>query len=524
MSETLGDLFAKAGRRFPDNVAIASLGRERTFAEVIDRGWRLAHALRDRGLPAGSSVAAMLGNRVESLEVYVGLALGGYTAVHVNDRLTAAEVDYVLTDSGAAGLVHTDGASPVAAQLTGAGALRAWLAIDDAPPAGAESFDAALDAADSSPLPIEADVEATALIGYTSGTTGFPKGVLVSHRAVVNCIKLVPFAYRLPLQGHAAFPGGWSFVSGLWGVIFPHFYTGGTVSFIPGATPDEWGRHMAEHRSTFTLGLTPLIPGLMAALREHPAALDSLQSVLHSGGPLPPELASDLVDLIGDRLVETYGMTEVVGPITITNRSDWRGQGAARNIFESVGRPLPTSSMRVADAAGATLPVGEVGELVISADTMFSGYHGQPEKTAHALRGDEYFTGDLGYRDEAGYYYLTGRAQDLIISGGANVYPAEVERVLLLMDEISEAAVFGLPDDRWGEAVSAAVVVAPGATLDEDAVRTFARGQLAGYKKPVHVFFVDQLPRNSGLKVMKHVLKEQLADAAGAHDTEGATA
>ncbi|MEO9321944.1 AMP-binding protein [Nocardioides sp. C4-1] len=524
MSETLGTLFANAGRRFADNVAIASCGQERTFAEVVDRGWRLAHALRDRGLEPGAKVAAMLGNRVESLEVYVGLALGGYTAVHVNDRLTPTEVDYVLTDSGAAGLVHTDGVSAVAARLTGAPGLAAWLAIDDEPPAGAESFAAVLDATDATPIAAEGpvDLESTALIGYTSGTTGFPKGVLVSHRAVVNCIKLVPYAYRFPLQGHAAFPGGWSFVSGLWGVIFPHFYTGATVSFIPGATPEEWGRHMAEHGSTFTLGLTPLIPGLMAALRAYPAALDTLQSVLHSGGPLPAELAEDLVALIDDRLVETYGMTEVVGPITITNRSDWRGLGRARNIFESVGRPLPTSSMRVVDPDGATVADGEVGELVIAADTMFSGYHGQPDKTAAALRDGEYFTGDLGYRDEAGYFYLTGRAQDLIISGGANVYPAEVERVLLLMDDVVDAAVFGLPDDRWGEAVSAAVVLAPGSTATADDVRAFARDQLAGYKKPVHVFFVDALPRNASMKVMKHVLKEQLAAAPTA--TEGASA
>jgi acyl-CoA synthetase (AMP-forming)/AMP-acid ligase II len=201
--------------------------------------------------------------------------------------------------------------------------------------------------------------------------------------------------------------------------------------------------------------------------------------------------------------------------------------GKARNIFESVGRPLPTSSMRVVDPEGATVPVGEVGELVISADTMFSGYHNQPEKTAVALRGDEYFTGDLGCRDEAGYYYLTGRAQDLIISGGANVYPAEVERVLLLMDDVVDAAVFGLPDERWGEAVSAAVVLAPGSTATPDDLRAFARTQLAGYKKPVHVFLVDELPRNASMKVMKHVLKEQLSgevpDAAG-NQSKGASA
>lgn len=510
MSETLGELFGKAGTRFSANVAITSRGRQRTFAEVIDQGWRLAHALRDRGLQPGAKVAALLEDRVESLEVYVGLALGGYTAVHVNDRLTASEIDYVLSDSGASALVHTDGVSEVAAQLEGASGLTAWLAIGPGTPVVAESYDTALSAADNAPLPLVATADDIALIGYTSGTTGFPKGVLVSHRAVVNCIKLVPFAYRLPLQGHAAFPGGWSFVSGLWGIIFPHFYTGGTVSFIPGSTPEEWAAHMAENKSTFTLGLTPLIPGLLKALEARPEVLGTLQSVLHSGGPLPPELAAKLVGVIGDRLVETWGMTEVVGPITITNRHDWTGGSAAQDIFSSVGRPLPTSEVTVVGADGNQVEVGEVGELVISADTMFSGYHGQPEKTAAALRDGEYFTGDLGYKDAAGYVYVTGRSQELIISGGANVYPAEVERVLLLMDEIVDAAVFGQPDERWGEAVSAAIVLSEGAQVTEDDVRAFARERLAGYKKPVHIYFVDLLPRNASMKVMKHVLQDSL--------------
>ncbi|HEX7304820.1 class I adenylate-forming enzyme family protein [Lentzea sp.] len=519
MSDTLGTLFANAGRRFHDNTAVMAGGESRTFGEVVEQGWRLAHALRDRGIEPGSSVAAMLGaNRVESLEVYVGLALGGYTAVHVNDRLTPPEVDHVVSDSGAVALVHTDGPAAVAAAATTTAGLAAWFAIGGDPPAGAESYAAALSAAAHEPVRVDVFPEDIALVGYTSGTTGFPKGVLVSHRAVVNCVKLVPYAYRFPLQGHAAFPGGWSFVSGLWGVIFPHFYTGSTVAFIPGATPEEWGRHMVEHGATFTLGLTPLIPGLMAALRAHPAALNTLQSVLHSGGPLPPELAADLVALIDDRLVETYGMTEVVGPITITNRADWRGGGAADDIFASVGRPLPTSSMWVADADGNPLPPGEVGELVIEADTMFSGYHNAPEKTAAALRDGAYRTGDLGYRDKAGYYYLTGRAQELIVTGGANVYPAEVERVLLLMEDVVDAAVFGLPDERWGEAVSAAVVLRPGATTTADEVREFARSQLAGFKKPVHLFFLDALPRNAAMKVMKHVLMEQVADSV---DTTG---
>ncbi|WP_214106071.1 class I adenylate-forming enzyme family protein [Acrocarpospora catenulata] len=515
MSDTMGEIFEKAGRRFGPRVAVESQGESRTFAEVVAAGRRLAHALRARGLAPGTHVAALLENRIEALEVYVGLAIGGYPVVHVNDRLTADEIDYVLTDSGAQGLVHTDGVAATVARTRSASGLTAWLAIGSAVPDGAESYAEALRGASDAPLPLTATAEDIAIIGYTSGTTGFPKGALASHRAVAGCTKLVPYAYRLPLHGHCAFPGGWSFVSGIWGVIFPHFYTGGTVSFIPGATPEQWGRHMAERGSTFTLGLTPLIPGLLEALRLYPQVLDTLLSVLHSGGPLPPELAGKLVDVIGDRLVETWGMTEVVGPITITNRSDWTGRTQASDIFASVGRPLPTATVRVVNSERKPVPAGEVGELVIECDTMFSGYQGKPDRTAEVLVNGEYYTGDLGYQDEAGYFYVTGRSKELIITGGANVYPAEVERVLLTMDEIADAAAFGLPDERWGETVSVAVVVKPGHSLTEDQILAYVQERLASYKKPRRIFFVDQLPRNSSMKVMKHVLRETFLHPEG---------
>ncbi|MER6169825.1 AMP-binding protein [Streptosporangium sp. NPDC001681] len=515
MSDTMGEVFEKAGRRFAARVAVESQGVSRTFAEVLEAGRRLANALRDRGLEPGTHVAALLENRIESLEIYVGLALGGYPVVHVNDRLTADEIDYVLTDSGAQALVHTDGVAATVRRTRSASRLKAWFAVGSPLPDGAESYSEALRRASDAPLPHTAAPEDIAIIGYTSGTTGFPKGALASHRAVVGCTKLVPYAYRLPLHGHCAFPGAWSFVSGIWGVIFPHFYTGGTVSFIPGATPEEWGRHMVERGSTFTLGLTPLIPGLLEALRLYPEVLDTLQTVLHSGGPLPPELAGELVDVIGDRLVETWGMTEVVGPITITNRQDWTGRTQAKDIFASVGRPLPTATVRVVDGDRKPVPVGQVGELAIECDTMFSGYHGRPEKTAEALVNGEYFTGDLGYQDEAGYFYVTGRSQELIISGGANVYPAEVERVLLSMDEVADSAVFGLPDERWGEAVSVAIVVRKGHTLTESQVVEYVRERLAGYKKPQKIFFVDELPRNSSMKIMKHVLRDSFLNSEG---------
>ena len=509
MATTLGELFITACERYGDRPALVGRDGTRTYRQLLDRGTRLANALRGLGLQPGDHVAALLEDRVAAFEVYVGCAIGGFPIVHVNDRLVAREVDYILGDSDAVVLVHTDGRNELINALESRSELGTLITIGDQPADGALNYDDLLASASTTFVDPGRGPEDLAILGYTSGTTGFPKGAMASHRAVVNCIKLIPFAYRLPMHGRCAFTGTLSFVSAIWGVIIPHLYIGGTVYFLVPYTVESWVDHMIEHRSTFTYAPSPLVPGFIAEARKRPEVLDHLESVLHSASPLPPSQARDLVDVIGERYVEVWGMTETVAPLTVTAREDWRGDSTADDIYASVGRALPTASVRVVDADRNTLPPGETGELAVRADTMFSGYYGNPTTTAEVLVDGEYFTGDVGRMDEAGYIYITDRAKDMIISGGMNVYPVEVESALAGIPGVEQVAVIGTPDERWGEAVTAVVVRSEGSELTADELIDASRQQLASYKKPTRVEFVDELPRNAGLKVQKHVLRDQ---------------
>jgi acyl-CoA synthetase (AMP-forming)/AMP-acid ligase II len=509
---TIGELLARACQRYYSRVALVRRGEVRTYGELLERGMRVAHALRGAGLAPGTPVAAMLEDRIASLEVYAGAFFGGYPVIHVNDRLAGPEVAHILADSGARALFHTDGRSEVvdAAEARSAVDLLVTIGADRA--VGAQGFEELVTTGRSDhEISPRADGD-LAIVGYTSGTTGLPKGAMISQRALCDCVRLMPSIFRISSYGRCAFTGTLSFVSGIWGVILPHLYTGGTVTFLHPYTPESWAAHIEADRSTFTYAPTPFIPAFAAEMRRRPEALRALESVLHSGSPVPRAHVQDLVDVIGERYIEVWGMTEGVAPFSATTRSDWRepGRCGARDVYASAGRAFPTASIRAVGTGDRVLGPGEEGELAVQADILFDGYLGDPGKTAGALGPHGFRTGDLGRLDEAGYVYVTGRAKELIISGGANVYPAEVEAALVSMPGVAECAVLGLPDERWGEAVTAVIVPAAGASLTSEAVIAYVRTQIAGYKRPQRVVFVPALPRNASMKVRKDVLRASL--------------
>jgi len=512
MSNPYGRYLERVLRRAGRRVALEGHREVRTFDELLDNGRRLATALAGLGLGPGAHVAALLEDRVASLEPYVACALGGFTLVHVNDRLAPREVDHVLHDSRAEVLIHTDGRSELV-ESTDASALRARITIGPDRPTGALDYQVLLDSGSTRVEPVDRDAESTAIIGYTSGTTGVPKGAMVSQRALLECLYLIAHSYRLPMYGHCAFTGTLSFISGMWGVILPHLSLASTLTFLAGTPPDELIDVMVRKRSTFTYAPSPLVPPICEAAQRTPAVLDHLTSILHSASTLPPVHMQQLIETFGDRVVEVWGMTESAGPVTATTRLDYAGGCDADDLFGTVGRAVNAASVRVVDATtGADVAPGETGELVVEADTMFSGYFGQEEQTAAVFDGRWYRTGDIGRIDEAGYVYVTDRAKDMIISGGMNVYPAEVEAALVQMPEIAEVSVFGVADQRWGEAVAAAIVVRPGCELAAEAVVAFARERVASFKKPQRIHFVAELPRNVSMKVQRHVLRSRFGE------------
>lgn len=494
--------------RVPTATAFCGHGVVRAHGESRERAVRLAHALRSRGIGPGDRVALVVEDRADSVEAYLGVGLTGATAVQVNDRLQVPEIAEILSLAAPRLVVHTQGhGDRLADLLRGSGSD--VLSIGGRTAATTMSYEDVVAHGSTTAPRVEVGAATPGIVGFTSGTTGLPKGVVHSHANIARIVRHMPAHDGLRWGSRCAFTGTLAFAAGIWGVVLPHLYVGGELSWMAGGAPDEWVDRMVAERTGFTYAPTPLMTAFAASVRSRPEVLEHLDGVLHSGSSAPPEAVADLVDAIGHRYVETYGMTETGAPVTATVPDDWRPGSTARDPFASAGRPTAISSITIEGPDGSALAPGEVGEIVVETETLFSGYLDAPDQTAEVMSGGRLRTGDLGTLDEGGHLYVSGRAKDMIVTGGMNVYPAEVERVLAMAEGVAEVAVFGVADARWGETVTAAVVARPGEHLDVEAVTGFARERLAGYKKPTAIHVVDELPRNASLKVRKDDLRRR---------------
>jgi acyl-CoA synthetase (AMP-forming)/AMP-acid ligase II len=512
-SETLGGMLRSAGRRFAHRLAVTdAAGRERTYAQLLERGARFANVLRGLGAGPGDHVASMVEDRSEAVEVYVGVMLAGCVLVHVNARYSAPELVHLLRDGEVRVLVHTSGLAQVVADAAVQADLRAIISIGGARGFEAVDYETAVASASVVAPPEQRVPEDMAILAYTSGTTGRPKGAIVSHRSVVSCSRVAPYYYGLEPGSRIAYAASFSFVGTVWAQVFPALWMGGTVDILGRVDADQWVDRIARTGAAFTYVSSPRIGEFTSALRHRPDAVQALRTVMHSGSAAPRRLLTELFDVVGDRLTEHWGSTEIVGSLTATMPCDYGSQSAAEDVFSSVGRPLPSADVAIVGADGSPAEPGVAGEMLVRSDSMFSGYWHALEKTNEAFVDGWYRTADIGYRDTAGYVYLVGRSVELIVSGGANVYPAEVERVIQEMDAVDRVAVFGLPHDRWGETVVAAVVPRPGLTVTQLEVTGYCASQLAGYKKPTRVFVVDDLPTNASQKLDRNALRQRYTE------------
>jgi acyl-CoA synthetase (AMP-forming)/AMP-acid ligase II len=498
--ETVGGVLAASLRRAGNRVALRAHGQLRTHAELLANARRLANALAGKGVRPGDRVALMVSDRVEAVEAYVGCFLGGFVAVHVNDRLAPPEVEAILADADVRAFGHT---ADLADKVAGS---RADLVFG----IGGAGWPALLDSGSTRDPRVARAPDDLAIIGYTSGTTGRPKGVMHSQLSMLRTLRHMPVHFDLRPGSRCAMTGTLSFVAGLWGVVLPHLYLGGEVSFLAGLPPDEWFARMLAEGSNFTYVPTPLAGAFVEQAHRHPAVLRTLRSALHSGSQLPPQTVRALVEAIGGRFAETYGMTETGAPVTRTEDADWTAGCRADDVYASTGRPVHIAEVAILGPGGAALPPGGTGEIAVRSDTQFAGYFNRPALTARSVVDGWLRTGDIGHLDGAGYLYITDRAKDMIVSGGMNVYPAEVEAALAGVPGLAEIAVIGVPHERWGETV-VAVAVAGDPHLDEAALIEIARQRLASYKKPTRVVFIDTLPRTASLKIDKPELRRRWA-------------
>lgn len=511
--DLIGDLLAIGARRSPHRKLFSIVdGESRTYAQVDRRANQLGNALLGHGLKIGDRVAVWADDSVEYLETYMAAARAGLVVVPVNNRLTPGEAKYIVEDCDARALMISDAIAPRASECFAEGdfALVGTYGKDTA--IGALGFEELIgEAADTPPpAPYEDDLF---IIAYTSGTTGFPKGAMLTHRSVKNIARMNTVSYHLPLASVAAYTGSMSFTSTVCAFAMSHLYVGGSLNLLGKWDPDHAVDLVIGQGAHFVYVPTPGIPAFCESVERRPGALDTLTTVLHSASKASPENLAHLASVVGPRLVEGWGMTEISGGIvTATSPQDFASGCEAMDLYSSVGRVTVDSVVEIVDGNRNPLPHDgrTEGELAVRAASMMEGYWRRPDATAAVLDAGWYYTGDVGSIDPAGYVYVHERRVDLIVSGGMNVYPAEVEAVIAQMPGVEAVAVVGTSHPSYGQTVAAVIVVAPGATVTQESVVEFCRSRLASYKKPTVVRFIDELPRTVSLKVKRHAIRSSV--------------
>ena len=476
-----------------------------TYAEFHARSNRLAHALRRLGIGRGDRVAVLAGNRVEYPVIYFGILELGAIVVPVNARFTAAEVANVVHHAEAETLIVAGDHAETIQTLRAEGRLplvRRLIALDAGAIPDAPLLAALMDAESTDEVAADVDERDPHVMLYTSGTTGSPKGTLLTHRtyflqATTSHLQLGFTEDDVALSMFPMFHmGGWALPLGFW-------HTGGTVVIMAKAEPRLLLEAIAREKVTYFYAVPTVYESVLALPDFDRFDVSSIR--LLGGGTAPMTRAQ--VERIMERfrcprMVILYGSTEA-GPVSVLRPADV----AARP--ETVGRPYLDVDVRLVDEAGCPVPAGEVGEIAVRSEFTMAAYWRNPEETARTKRDGWVHTGDLGVFDADGFLSIVGRKKEVVRSGGESIFPAEIERVLLGHAAIREAAVVGIPDAHWGEAVVAAIVLHAGASLTADGAIEHVRTALASYKKPRHVVFFDELPRTAASRqVHKPLLRE----------------
>jgi len=507
----------RAVQQKPDAIAVRSGNRQQTFRQFADRVARLAGALQSLGMREGDRVAMLALNSDRYLEYQMAVPWGGGVLNPCNIRWSAAEILYSLNDSGSTILLVDQTFRPLVEAIRhDATALREviYCGDDDVPPA-MHGYEALL--ARAEPVADAARRgEDLAGIFYTGGTTGFPKGVMLSHE------NLCSSGLALRAEGLATPGGTYLHAAPMFhladlGVAAPHWLEGNTHSVIPAFAPELVLDTLERDRVTHML----LVPTMIQMLVDHPAMqkprdLSALQSVIYGASPMSEAvLERAMATLPGVSFVQAYGMTELSPLATILSASYHQPQARTLGKLRSAGRASFCTEVQIVDAQDQEVPRGTVGEVIVRGPNVMQGYWNKPEQTAAALRGGWMHTGDGGYMDEDGFIFIVDRMKDMIITGGENVYSAEVENALTRHPAVAACAVIGIPSAEWGETVHVVVVRKAGAVASSEELIAHCKTLIAGYKCPRSLDFRDALPLSGAGKVLKTELRKPYWEGQG---------
>jgi acyl-CoA synthetase (AMP-forming)/AMP-acid ligase II len=511
---TLGDLPRNGAALFGDRTAVVFEDHRYTYDELNRRINRCAHALTALGLAPGDRLAVMADNCAKYLELYFAAAKLGMSITPVNVRLGDNEIDYILAHSECSAFAVGDGYEARAEGLRDRlAAVQHWLSLDTTL-SGFHDYEAHLASASDDELDrdrYQVREDDLAILMYTGGTTGLPKGVMLSHRNAMTAAIAAALQLKITRDDSTCFALPIFHVA--WWPIPMVLLVGGKACIVRQPDLNAMLSLIQTERCTH-LNLVPTVYGWMADdPRTAEYNLSSLRIMTYAGSPFPVAPLKRCIRQFGNIFTQAYGATETAGgPITILDSSDHHLEGDGARLLASAGRPAVCSRVKVVSDADTTLGPGEIGEVCVTGAHIMMGYWKNPELTAQELRDGWYHTGDMGYLDEQGFVFLTDRKSDMIITGGENVYPTEVENVLHMHEAVLECAVVGTVSDKWGETVHAAIVLRPGAAATAEELIDHCKSILASYKCPKAVTFIESVPKTSIGKISRKDARELIKE------------
>lgn len=504
---TIADGLRHSARNAPKKIALIQDEYRATFSDLDRRASRVANAMIGMGLSKGDHVAAYLPNVAEYVEIIFGLAKAGIVPAAISARAKPAEASKIIADAGARAIFATQ-------ELV----EQAQAALDEAGPsippshrvqvrgnaaaAWTSYYDMIRRASESDPF-IPVGEEDLFSLPYTAGTTGEPKGVMLSHRSRALLMPVMSLEYGYSPINVSLATAPMHHGAGLAWALCPIFI-GATTVLMRQFDPELLLRLVSEHRITDFFGVPTMFHAVFALPDKTRARYDtsSVDVIVSNAAPLPQASKSKIIDFWPNAgLHETYGSTEGAIVTNLRPPDQLRKESC-------VGLPFFLTEVKLVDDQGNEVPPGEVGELFSRSPFLFSGYYNKEQQTSDSLSDGFFSSGDLARRDEEGYVYIVDRKKDMIISGGVNIYPRETEEVLHQHSAVIEAACIGVPDDYWGEAMKAVVVLRPGQTVGEDQLIAWCRERLSDYKVPKSVDFIEELPRNPAGKILKRQLRD----------------
>jgi acyl-CoA synthetase (AMP-forming)/AMP-acid ligase II len=498
----LAALIERSAAWFGPRTAVEDGRRSLSYRDVAERSTRLANALAVLAPVPRSRVALLLPNRVELVEIDLAIIRAGLVKVPINTRLKHEERAHVLDDSGAAVLLFDGAEEEAVAELTATAGRELALVRVGEGTLGAAYEDVLAGAATTSPRS-SAGPDDPSLILYTSGTTGRPKGAATTFAArFMSTLNMLANEID-PRPGDAMAHVG-SMAHGSGSKVLAHFLRGSRNVPVAKWEPDAFLRMAGQLRITHTFMVPTMVDSLVESARDVDLRECPLETISYGGAAIAPSRLAAALDVFGQRFVQVYGSCEAPHPVLVLPARD---HVAADDRLTAAGRESIAVETRIVDERGGPVPDGTPGELLVRSATMMTGYWENPVATDEVLVDGWYHTGDVVRRDAEGYVHIVDRARDVIITGGYNVYPAELEAVLERHPAVAEVAVVGVPDEHWGEAVKA-IVVARG-EIDAGALLEHCNRLLAGYKRPRSVEFVDVLPRSSNGKIQRRDLRER---------------